>query len=553
MRLSDMRNRVAALAAVSAFAVAVAGVAVVAARSGGSSLERLPTLAAGREGAAADMATLGAPSFGATEYVVEGTLADLPLEAAAYRLPDGVERQQVERLAEALGVQGPVVRRDRSYVVAAADRQVAVEDAPGAPWYLSAACPDAAVSSDGSVSSAGCASTAVAKACVAAPSEPSKGADARTGSAVCSVPPDAGGGSSGSAGSSGSTAEVKPCPPCPPNADCDCPGPAPTPVPLPPPRPPDLPDRAAAERIARDVFGRLGLPLDTLKLDGGEWSWQATVSPPVGGLPVVGLDHNLTIGPKGEVTNAHGYLRAARRIGDYPLVGVQQGLDRLRDGAGVGPMPLADSSGREPAIDLPAGKHVVTLTGVHLALQQVGEVLVPVYAFEVKGGGELTVPAVTDRYLERVRPPDGRPEPAPADTGSGACSGSGAGTTDGEANQPLTVGVCVEPAKAKVGQEVTFTVTVTDPDAEIYEGMCEGPSTRFGDEEMVASTLCGHACGAGGRAPHVTERKAGEVTRTFKHAYAKAGTYTATFFYRSDLCSKWSSAGEGTATVVVVE
>lgn len=564
MRPSGMRNRVVALAAVSAFAVGMAGLAVVASRAGGS-LPRLPSLSATGE-RAADMA---APAFAGVDYVVEGVLPALPTEAPAFRLGEHDDRGAVARLAEALGgIDGPVRKQGGMYLVTDAGRSLTltVGTGAGAPWFLAMGCPDAAVSSAGnSVRSMGCASKPVT-ACTSASSE---GPEGRTASASCSIAADAGAGSQpdqGSGASSGSS--VEPCPPCPPGADCACrpaePAPRravppPTkPVPLPPPLPPgppaDIPDKAAAERIARDAFERLGMPLDTFRLEGGEWGWQATVAPAVGGLPVVGFGATLALGPKGEITNGNGFLGSPRHVGDYPLVGVQGGLDRLRQGPPVGPMPLYD--GREPAVAPDAGPdHVVNLTGVHLALQREGDFLVPVYAFEVKGGGELPVPAVIDRYLAQVRPDEGRPEPAPSVTGSsGSCSGSASGVGAGaeNANQPLTVDICVEPVRVKAGRPVTFKLTATDPDASIVD-QCGSPTVAFGDGEP-AQDDCAVACTLSlPLHPEKTARTRGELTKAYTHAYDKPGTYTATFRFQSGPCTHWSSQGEATTTVVVVD
>lgn len=582
MRRTGMRNRVAALAAVSAFAVGLTAVAVVAARSGGGSgLERLPSLAGGRE--TADMAMAAGGGWSPyVEYVVEGTLPALPGTAAGFRLPTDDDRDAIRRLAAALGMSGTAVKQRSSYVVDDG-RRLTVEVAPGMPWYLSAGCPDAPVSSDDEgATGAVCSVTSTVVAEPVAPDAPAdNAARARERRALESGGSSSSGGSSGassgsassgSASSSGSAA-VSPepgssgaSPPVPPH------GVKPEPFVPPVERGPvaDLPAKEEAERIARGVFERLGLAGETFRLEGGTYSWEAFVSPPVGGLPVVGMEHIVSIGPKGTIQGGHGYLLAPKLIGDYPLAGVDVGLARLREGRGVGATPMADAAigAIEPycpdtadcAALPPPGPVVVTITGVHLALQHVADALVPVYVFETKDGGELAVPAVTDRWLEETNPTQGGDGGREPDVGhsSGACgvsvSGRGVdpeGGTD-DANAPLTVEVCVEPARAKVGQEVTFTVTVKDPDAEIYDELCAGPEVDFGDDELVARTLCAHACDAGGRAPSITEPRAGELTRTFTHAYAKPGTYTARFGYRSEPCSTLSSSGQGTATVVVV-
>lgn len=580
MRPTGMRNRVAALAAVSAFAVGLTGVAVVAARSGGGSgLERLPNLAGGsRE--TADMAMAAGGGWSPhVEYVVEGTLPALPDEAPAFRLPTDDDRDAIRRLAGALGMNGTAVKRDRSYVLDDGKRRLTIEVAPGMPWYLGTSCPDAPVSSHGDegVTASVCEVTAIAEPVpLDAPVAPDPAAEARERRALESGSQSSGGsmGSSGSAAtSSESGTSSGSSPPMPPHGGKPEPfvSPVPRRVPDPPKPPADLPSREEAERIGRGVFERLGVATDTFRLEGGEYSWQAFVSPRVSGLPVVGLEQVVSIGSQGEVQGGNGSLLAPKPIGDYPLAGVEAGLARLRAGGGVGATPMADLAvgATEPSCPdtadcpppPPSGPVTVTITGVHLGLQHVADALVPVYVFETKDRGEMAVPAVTDRWLEETSPTrggDGGPEPDDGmSTGSCAAAVAGQGSAVGgepaeEPNAPLVVEVCVEPAKAKVGQEVTFTVTVKDGDAEIYDEVCAGPHIDFGDEGLVARTACGHLCDAGGRPPSITERRAGELTRTFTHAYAKPGTYTARFAYRSEPCSKWSSTGETTTTVHVV-
>ena len=581
MRRTGMRNRVAALAAVSAFAIGLTAVAVVAARSGGGAgLERLPSLAGGsRE--TADMAMAAGSGWSSyVEYVVEGTLPALSDEAPAFRLPTDDDRDAVRRLAGALAMTGTAVKRDRSYVFDDGQRRVTIEIAPGMPWYLGASCPDAPVSSHGDegVTASLCTVTAIAEPVPL--DAPDHGAATTRGHRS----PESGSASSGggwfgstsgsvSTSAESGTSSEPGSPPAPPDGAKPEPFvPGPRPMPEPPKPAADLPSREEAERIGRGVFERLGVATDTFRLEGGEYSWQAFVSPPVGGLPVVGLEQVVSIGSKGTVQGGNGSLLAPKRIGDYPLAGVEAGLARLRAGGGVGAMPMPDIAVGAPepycpdTADCPAppsssGPVTVTITGVHLGLQHVADALVPVYVFETKDRGELAVPAVTDRWLEETNPTRGGDDgPLPDDgmsTGSCAAAVSGQGSAVGgevaEApNAPLVVEVCVEPAKAKVGQEVTFTVTVKDPDAEIYDEVCAGPLVDFGDQEHVMRTMCGHVCDVDKDRVTITERKAGELTRTFTHAYAKPGTYTARFAYRSEPCSKWSSKGETTTTVHVV-
>lgn len=175
--------------------------------------------------------------------------------------------------------------------------------------------------------------------------------------------------------------------------------------------------------MARAAFARLGVGTEGFVLEDGWATWEARVEARVDGLPVVGLGTSLSIGAKGEIERANGFLAAPDRIGDYPLVGVQAGLKRLTTGFGAGSGPRTmvatdDTAVRqdlpEPGIavcDDPAVKCVTppqpllppqVITGVHLALLQTGDVLVPAYAFELaEGGGAVPVPAVTDEWLDQ--------------------------------------------------------------------------------------------------------------------------------------------------------
>ena len=458
-----MRTRATALAAVAAFALVIATVAVLAGR-GGQELVKLPVGsggAAGAEDAASTSArsAMLAPEFGGVEYRV-GTLPDLPSSAPAYRLPATTTEADVRRLAAVFGLDGAVRQEEGGWVLRAGDRELRVERSPGLPWYLGTVCPEQPVPSDPPVDkiavACGVAGGGVAGSSGAvdlyAPSRPAP--DSVTPVAVApdpSAPPCAGG--------TADCASVAPTEPAP------APAPFPVPAPEPPPRPADLPTKEAAERLARDLFTRLGVGTEGFALEDGWATWEARIEPRVDGLPVFGLWHSLSVGPKAEVVRANGFLGRPDRIGDYPLVGLEKGIERLRGDVGIGPRPLvaedvetlrrqdeqsaasaagsagvaagekplpgdAGSAGADcsdptvtcsPPPDAPVPPDapptvrpepveppppvVRTITGAHLALMQVDAVLVPVYVFEFDEGGEsFPVPAVTDEWLEAQAP-----------------------------------------------------------------------------------------------------------------------------------------------------
>lgn len=402
-----MRSRVAALAAVVAFALAVTGIAVVAARSGDSSkLERLPV-------ASADATTRAEIALAPVQYTVKGELPDLPDDAPAYRL-DGDDHTR----------------------------------------------PDAAVSS--------------APCPVRLPDKPEV-----VGSCLIGGPP-----------------------------------------------------REVAERLAQEAFRELGIPTGGLELHGGGLSWEAVVSPMVGGLPTRGIETRFSIGLEG-VAGPYGHVGERERIGDYPLVGAEAGLDRLRRGTGAETHSEA----------------VVEITGVRLVLLRVDDVVVPAYEYLTGDGVAGVVPAVVDRWLDRPEPVGNR-EPGPGGS-SGSCSGSaGASTRDGS-NQPMSIEVCVEPATAKVGQEVVFTVTAVDPDARIVTEGCGGPTVVFGDETGGILGRCMAACAAPPRFAPKPKPEPGKHVATYRHTYAEPRRYNARFGFSSMMCNPYSSDADAYVTVVV--
>lgn len=516
-----MRNRLVALSAVLAFAVGVAAVAVVAG-SGGDGQGRLEKLSFAFAGGQRSSMALGAPAaypqFGPLEYKVPGDLPELAGEAPAYRLGDQTMNEEVSELASRLGLSGDVERIGSGWTVRDEERELSVSRAPGLPWYLFRRCldtsttPTSAPPSDAVVSS-GCAYGSVgmigggswAPAPVTA-QPPTRVATRTAAARPAPAPP-----TSAVAPCRGSTADCAPAaeapttsaaPPCPPGASCDSseahslPGGEPYPPTPALRRPPDLPAKAEAERMARSFFTALGVDLDRFELRDEFLEWRAVVQPRVAAMPTVGWGFTVSVGSKGRITRASGFLAEPDRIGDYPLAGTTKALERLRAGEGTAPNPvggtmdsgsatvgpdcpeateicdppapvttipgsdpsrsttptmviqppttamvrpanqastpmttLACSPDAEcmaptapaPPPPLPIRPPVLTISGVHLALEYVGPALVPVYVFELEGGGAMMpVPAVTDRWIEEngqggpeVGPGGDRPVPGP--------------------------------------------------------------------------------------------------------------------------------------------
>jgi hypothetical protein len=190
--------------------------------------------------------------------------------------------------------------------------------------------------------------------------------------------------------------------------------------------PAQLPDRATAERAARDLLGRTGLRLDgaDVRLTRGFDRWFVSVFPRVGGMPTSGFSWSVGIGPRAAVLSASGWLATPRPGDTYPLLSVREALERLRQRQLPGPLavdsgkPLPAPVQREcrladpPATCGPATvPSTLTVTDVRLGLQLASvlpsgggkrvDYLVPAYFFQLEGtwGRQVTVIAVQDRFL----------------------------------------------------------------------------------------------------------------------------------------------------------
>jgi len=439
-----MRNRLIVLAVALVFAASVASLAVIAADDG-PKLEKLPVAATGAGGDEVSTRSASQAGDAATsllaalnvEYRVTGKLTEPTGPAPAFRLAATATKAQVAELAAILGVDGTVQETGERFVVRSGDRELTVEKVAGLPWYLGVACgdtvgPDSPVGSDGVMSKCAVASVvradAVAVAVDGGGSTGSVGSGSVAPAAPVVVPPAS---ETCVGGLNGCPSPAPPPPSCPPGAECvepafpvcaddvKCAEPVPLPEPV---RPADLPTRAAAEARARTLFTKLGSGLDRFEISDGFDAWYANVQPRIAGLPTTDRYTSVAIGAKGTITYANGFLAVPERLGDYPLAGTAVGLERLKafsfpavdQPLALGAPEIADCSSATVICDAPSGgkldpqsprlpeTQVVNLIGVHLALQQLDDRLVPVYVFEIEGGGEtFGVPAVVDELLHK--------------------------------------------------------------------------------------------------------------------------------------------------------
>ena len=416
-----------ARAAIGGFAVGVIGLALVARSAGDGSPSRLPALALGEASGAQDKAAALSSPDGVIEYRVRGTLPDLPDRARTWALGRDGDRARIETLARALGLSGSVQAGAEGWTVSEGGLSLRVARQPGLPWYFG---PDAG-GADG-----GCAVAPVR------PGAPPPALDTPVASDGCILNGGGAGSSPGSAGSAGvssspakTTAQATPTtsvvcpPPCPPGARCattiECASPEPVAEPQ---RPAGLPTREQAETIARSLLTKAEVDLDgaRVRVEDGFSQWQVEVDPQVGGLPTLGFSTGVSVGPKGAIEGANGWLAQPGQGDEYPLVTAAAGLERLKQSPfGIGPQPLI---ARAPACEgcetQPAQVRTITGARVGLAFAPLLEpddegraLLVPVFLFDIEDGGTVPVLAVADEYLPKPEPdPKPRPEPGPVTT-----------------------------------------------------------------------------------------------------------------------------------------
>ncbi|MGB8651666.1 MAG: hypothetical protein WCD35_13515 [Mycobacteriales bacterium] len=185
-----------------------------------------------------------------------------------------------------------------------------------------------------------------------------------------------------------------------------------------PAEPSPVPAASVREHVA-PVLTALGLAVGDATVSSGPWGGAAALDRTIGGLDTVGLTTHVDVDRQGLVTFASGWLGEATKGDSYPLVSAQQAFEALPalprallcpigpDGKGCGaPTPIE-------------------VTGAHLGLSlqplaDGGQVLVPSWLFDVKGGSEPVVGvAVEPRFLTPTEPsgtPSAVPVPPPGTT-----------------------------------------------------------------------------------------------------------------------------------------
>lgn len=126
-----------------------------------------------------------------------------------------------------------------------------------------------------------------------------------------------------------------------------------------PPPPPGVPSAADAEARFTEILEDLDLDpsagtFDTYDAGDAGPVYQRTVTfrPEVDGVPVVGLEQSIAFGEHGRVEWANGFAGTFEKLGDYPLVGLDEALERQQDLDGR--MGATATGAAEPATDTPA-------------------------------------------------------------------------------------------------------------------------------------------------------------------------------------------------------
>jgi hypothetical protein len=357
-------------------------------------------------------------------YELDGPLPTLPDRARAWKVEDDTDTGRVAALAAALGLRTRPTEGPSGWTVGDGPRTLTVQRLAGLPWTYGPGVMGGCLRLEGD----GPDRAAIGLQCLDpdTPVSDRPPAEARPAEAEAtlapSIPPKrplapAGGSAgSGAASSPGSQGTGRQAPPV-----------TVKPVaPVRPWRPVDLPTREQAERVARDLATRAGLELGgaEVRVTDAFAARLVTIAPAVGGLPTSGFDWTVGVGSKGRIQYAAGYLGTPEPADTYPLIGVEEGFERLARTPAIRPLLPAEAPAVErdpcptastaPCAARPRPARVATVTGVRLGLRLApavamgtrpahGGYLLPAYLFDLEGGwtGVRAIIAVQDRYLTR--------------------------------------------------------------------------------------------------------------------------------------------------------
>ncbi len=424
-----------------------------------------PSTGGGAQAATADK--MMAPMQDIT-FVFDGDASQLGAAGPAWTLPGGgtPDAARVAKLAELLGVKGEL-------------REVPADQGGG--WMIGAADYSTAtltVSTDGMLSWwFNPAPSTVASSIECVYVDPAVDVVVLDTDAVATTAVDPAAASTDAATTVGGDAVVAP-----PEGGCAAPVP-----------PTNVPDTATAEAKAKQLFADMGYDNASYDFEiyADEWGANVTAYLLLDGMRSP-ISLSFGYGAEGVVTWASGSLAIPLPAGEYPLVGADGGVARLNDETGQwggywgGPMAMSrmEGGGTAEVSTASAGSAVapvavsdtaepisVSLTGVKMGLTMIWAAdntiwLLPAYEFSAADGGQYTVIAVDDSFIQlpapyptETMPVDSMPVPTSPDTVATVVNSQAAAEAVGNTIVGLPLAEAIASAEA-----AGFTVRVTTLD-----------------------------------------------------------------------------------------
>lgn len=126
-----------------------------------------------------------------------------------------------------------------------------------------------------------------------------------------------------------------------------------------PPPPPGVPSAEEAEAQLRRILRVLDVEVSSgriISVDSGDPVYQRVVTfePSVDGLPLRDLTTTIAFGQNGRIDFGNGFLGTLEKLGDYPLVGLTEAVERFQAGIVGGDARVSTGVAvPEPALDAP--------------------------------------------------------------------------------------------------------------------------------------------------------------------------------------------------------